>query len=150
MREMFKVTPESQIVQPNVPAMFGGQNITPVRQTPVVTRGPMTGPITAGMAPLTGMPGGNVVDPSVRQNVNTMPVNLGGQNISPRGHIPRMQEGGPVQEGGMPMPPCGMPTGETANAGIMEGFNPDQQAVGQIVSDSLNNVRNHEDIMNMI
>ena len=38
MREMFKVTPESQIVQPNVPAMFGGQNITPVRQTPVVTR----------------------------------------------------------------------------------------------------------------
>ena len=154
MREMFKGTSQppltdvpamfgGQNTTPGVPAMFGDQSITPVRQTPVVTRGPMIGPITAGMDALTGIP-------TARQNVNPMPVNLGGQNISPRGPIPRMQEGGPVQEGGMPMPPGGMPTGETANAGIMEGFNPNQQALAEKIATDFNSIRNHEDIMNMI
>ena len=148
MREMFRGTPQptisparmdpipmtrpttGPITQPNVnpmPVNFGGQNIPPV---------PRTGPITGGIT----QPG-----------INPMPINLGGQNISPRGPIPRMQEGGPVQEGGMPMPPGGMPTGETANAGIMEGFNnPEGQAIAEKIATDFNSIRNHEDVMNMI
>ena len=148
MREMFRGTPQptisparmdpipmtrpttGPITQPNVnpmPVNFGGQNIPPV---------PRTGPITGGIT----QPG-----------INPMPINLGGQNISPRGPIPRMQEGGPVQEGGMSMPPGGMPTGETANAGIMEGFNnPEGQAVAEKIATDFNSIRNHEDVMNMI
>ena len=76
--------------------------------------------------------------------------------------IPRMQEGGPVQEGGMPMPmpmpqggmpmpQGGMPTGETANAGIMEGFNsPEGQAMAEKISTDFNNIKDFADVMNMI